>query len=300
MKAGFAGLGRMGANMAARAIEKGHDIIVWNRSKEPVEELVSIGAKSSESIADMASKLEKPRIIWLMLPSGKVTEDKLSEALEALEEGDIIINGANNNYKLSREYARRGEEKGISVIDAGVSGGLVAAKTGYAIMAGGDKSAVEHCRPLLEDLCVEGGFAHVGSEGTGHYVKMIHNAIEYGMMQAIAEGFDLLKNGTYENLDMHQIASLWNHGTIIRSFLMEMTENAMKKDASLSDLSPFVNDTGEGEWASIEAIEKKVPFVVNSYALHARRISRDDNSYAFRMLAAMRNEFGGHTVKKKE
>lgn len=299
MKIGFIGLGRMGLHMVERMLKNGQQVVVWNRSPGKMRIAENGGAQASASIGDMVSKLGKKRIVWLMLPSGDVTEQYFHQVLGFLEKGDIIIEGGNSNYKDSVRRHALCTEKGIDMIDAGVSGGLAGAEDGYAVMAGGKKEAVERCRPFFESIAVREGFAHVGGPGSGHYVKMVHNAIEYGMMQAIAEGFDLLENGSYKDMDLKKIAHLWNHGTIISSFLMQMAENALAKDERLG-IAPFVNDSGEGRWAAIEAMEHSVPFVANTYALHARYTSRDENSMAFRLLAAIRNEFGGHEVKKKE
>ncbi|PIY59851.1 6-phosphogluconate dehydrogenase, partial [Candidatus Woesearchaeota archaeon CG_4_10_14_0_8_um_filter_47_5] len=229
-----------------------------------------------------------------MLPSGDVTESHFLEVLDLLSPGDIIVEGANSNFHDSLRRHAHVREKGIRMLDAGVSGGLVGAEEGYAIMVGGDKDTFAFCTPLFEALACNGGYNLVGPGGAGHYVKMVHNAIEYGMMQAIAEGYDLLANGTFKDLDLPTITKLWNHGTIIQSFLLRMAGQALDKSPSLEYLKPFVEDSGEGRWAATEAMEHRIPFVVNTYALHARYISRDKNSLAFRMLAAMRNEFGGH------
>jgi len=297
---GIIGLGRMGLNMANRLLSKGNiSVIGYNRDSEKVDELVQKGGIGASSPLDLVKKLTPgQRIVWLMLPNGAPTEDTFQLVLKQLVKGDIIIDGGNSNFHDSIRRHKQAAEKNILMLDVGVSGGVVAATRGYALMVGGPSAAYARCEPIFKDLAIAQGYAHVGEDGgSGHYVKMIHNAIEYGMMQAIAEGFDLLENGRMKNLDLPKISHLWNHGTIVSSFLMEMVENALMKDAKLEYLAPHVDDNGEGRWAAIEAMEHSVPFVANTYALHARYISRDKNSLAFRMLAAMRNEFGGHAIK---
>ncbi len=301
MEVGFIGLGRMGGNMVARMLKsKQHKVVVWNRSPDPVKDAVEKGANASTSIADLIKKLkQKRKVVWLMLPSGDVTENAFQEALKLLSRGDIVIEGANSNFNDSIRRHKDAAKRGIEMLDVGVSGGVVAAKRGYAMMFGGSKQTYEYCKPLFDSIGYPEGYGLMGGPGAGHYVKMVHNAIEYGMMQAIAEGFDLLRKGSYPYVDPHQVAKLWNHGTIVSSFLMEMTENALSKDKTLSTLQPMVADSGEGKWAAVEAMEHAIPFVVNTYALHARYLSRDQDSFAFKLLAAMRNEFGGHEAKKK-
>lgn len=306
MEFALIGLGRMGANMVNRVLAtKKHRVVVWNRSKEKVDEAVKNGAVGADSIKDLVSKLtQEKKVVWMMLPSGQVTEEAFVELLGLLRAGDILIDGANSNFLDSIRRHKMAKEKNILMLDVGVSGGVVAATRGYAMMFGGSRIAYDYVKPLVTEMCQAEGFDLVSEEGgSGHYVKMVHNAIEYGMMQAIAEGFDLMSNGTFKGkLNLPKIAHLWNHGTIVDSFLMEMTENALNKSADLGYLKPFVEDNGEGRWAAVEAMEHAVPFTVNTYALHARYMSRDSNSMAFRALAAMRNEFGGHAIKdaKKE
>lgn len=295
---GFFGLGRMGANMVARLLQANVKVVVWNRSPEPVKEAVKKGAEAGKTTQEVVKKLKGKKVVWLMLPAGEVTEQKFQELLKILSKGDVIIDGANSNFHDTIRRHEEARKKGIEMLDAGVSGGIVAAKQGYAMMVGGKKSTYQYCGPIFKSMGFPEGYGLVGEGGAGHYVKMIHNAIEYGMMQAIAEGFDLLKNGRFKGLDLPGISHIWNHGTIVSSFLMEMVEQALAKSGSLSYLKAHVDDSGEGRWSAIEAMEHSVPFTVNTYALHARYLSRDKNSFAFRMLAAMRNEFGGHAIKK--
>ncbi|MFH1400829.1 MAG: phosphogluconate dehydrogenase (NAD(+)-dependent, decarboxylating) [Nanoarchaeota archaeon] len=300
---GFIGFGRMGANMVERMLDKRSIRVVgFNRHPEPVQRLVPKGVVPAKDVKDLVKKLKaKPKVIWMMLPSGDVTEQHFKLVLSLLKKGDIIIDGANSNFHDSIRRHELARKKGIGMLDVGVSGGLVGAKRGYAMMAGGSRKVYDHCRPIFDAIGFEQGYDLVGEQGgSGHYVKMIHNAIEYGMMQAIAEGFDLLQKGRYKNLDLKRISHIWNHGTIVSGFLMEMAEQALSKDAKLGYLAPFVEDNGEGKWSAVEAMEFSVPFMANTYALHARYISRDPDSFAFRMLAAIRNEFGGHAIKEKK
>lgn len=299
MEIGFIGLGRMGKNMVLRLLKDEHRVVVWNRSPEPVKEVKKKGAIPAEDIKELVRKLEsKPKIIWIMLPSGEVTDKMIKKVALFLQKKDVIIDGGNSNFHDSINHYNELKSKNIKFMDIGVSGGLKGAEVGYCMMVGGSKPIYKKMKPLFKSLCIENGFAYIGKNGSGHYVKMIHNAIEYGMMQAIAEGFDLLENGHYENLKLKEIAKVWNHGSIITSFLMDMTANALKKDDKLSYLKPYVDDSGEGRWAAKEAIEQAVPFLVNTFAVQARFASRKKNSFAYRMLAAIRNEFGGHAIKK--
>jgi len=300
MELGFVGLGRMGANMVYRMLDSSQvEVVVWNRSIEPVLEAVKRGAKGAKSINELIGMLKQERkIVWLMLPAGEVTEKAFQEVLVLLKPGDIIIDGANSNFKDTLRRHKEANELGLEMLDVGVSGGIIAAEHGYPMMIGGNQETWDFCRPLFESFGLSEGFGLVGGPGAGHYVKMIHNAIEYGMMQAIAEGFDLLENGRFKELDLNKISHIWNHGTIVSSFLMEMVENALTKSPKLDYLKPHVDDSGEGRWSAIEAMEHGVPFVANTYALHSRYLSRDKDSMAWRMLAAMRNEFGGHEIKQ--
>ncbi len=297
---GFIGLGRMGLNMVSRILErKKVDIVAWDRSPEPLRQVVEKGATGAGAPEDIMVELQQDRrVVWLMLPAGDVTETYFQTLLKMMDPGDIIIDGANSHFKDSVRRHKEAKDKGVGMLDVGVSGGIIAAKTGYPMMIGGEKETYEFCLPVFESLGAEEGWDLLGGPGAGHYVKMVHNAIEYGMMQAIAEGCDLLENGSYQQLDLKDIVHVWNHGTIISSFLMEMVERALEKSPDLDYLRPFVEDSGGDRWATEEAISRAVPFVVNSYALQARFISRDQNSTAFRMLAAIRHEFGGHEVKK--
>lgn len=296
------GLGRMGANMANRMLDSGKiNLHVFNRTEDKAKLLVEKGATYKSTIKELIEGLwQEKKIVWIMLPSGEITESVFQEVKNILKKGDIIIDGGNSNFHDTLRRHKECEARGIEMLDVGVSGGIIAADKGYPMMIGGKEETYNYCKEIFESFGINEGFGLVGAGGSGHYVKMIHNAIEYGMMQAISEGFDLLENGRIKNLDLLKISHIWNHGTIVSSFLMEMVENALTKDAKLNYLKPYIEDNGEGRWSAIEALEFKVPFVVNSYALNARYISRDLNSFSFRLTAAMRAEFGGHAIKKGE
>lgn len=298
---GFLGLGRMGTGIVRRMLKsKKIDVIVWNRSYDKVKDLIDEGARGTKTIKDTIKNIkQKRKVVWMMLPAGEVTEQTFNELIKLLKKGDIIIDGANSNFHDTIRRADIAKKKGIGLLDVGVSGGVIAAERGYPLMIGGSEENYNFCRPIFESFAKPDGFGLVGAAGAGHYVKMVHNAVEYGMMQSIAEGFELLDRGRYKNIDKRKVARIWNNGTIISSFLMEMTQRALDKGDSLESIAPYVEDSGEGKWAAIEAMEFSVPFVANSYALHARYISRNINSYSFKLLSAMRNEFGGHEMKKK-
>ncbi len=298
---GFLGLGRMGFNMAVRTLKNGIRVVGWNRSPGPVKRIEASGGEGSRSVKELVSRLWGERkVVWLMLPAGDVTEKVFQEVLSLLGKGDIIIDGANSCFRDSLRRHKEAEDRGVGMLDVGVSGGIVAAERGYSLMIGGKKEFFEYCRPLFEALSVEEGFGLVGGPGAGHYAKMVHNAIEYGMMQAIGEGFELLEKGSFKGgIDMRKVARIWNRGSVVSSFLMEMAERALEKNSRLSNIEAYVEDSGEGRWAVKEAVDHGIPFSANSYALNARFLSRDRDSFAFRMLAALRKEFGGHTVREK-
>jgi 6-phosphogluconate dehydrogenase len=302
MELGIIGLGKMGFNMAARLLKEGHSIIAYNRTQEKVKELEKLGAKGAktpEKLIEALTGNNEKKVIWLMVPQN-VVDEMIEKILPNLEEGDILIDGGNSNFNLSRARYEKLKKKGISFMDIGVSGGLVASKLGYCMMAGGDKDSYETIEPLLKSMCVENGYGYMGPAGSGHFVKMVHNAIEYGMMEAIGEGFALLEKGPYADLNMKSIANVWSNGSIIRGFLMDMTKNAFEHNGNKLEKVPgFINDTGEGMWAVEEAMKHKVPFTINSHALFARYRSRESEPTANKLVAAIRDEFGGHGVGKK-
>ncbi|MFQ5399311.1 MAG: phosphogluconate dehydrogenase (NAD(+)-dependent, decarboxylating) [Anaerolineae bacterium] len=300
MEIGMIGLGKMGANMAKRLLQGGHRVVVSDLNKAAVEAAVSAGAVAAESMADLPHKLSAPRAVWVMVPSGKPTEGVITALADILDEGDIVIDGGNSNYK---DTMRRGEmlpEKGISLVDVGTSGGVWGLAEGYSMMIGGSDGALAHLRPILETLAPapDKGWGHVGPSGSGHFVKMIHNGIEYGLMQAYAEGFEILKAKELFGLDLHQIAEIWRFGSVVRSWLLDLTAAALKEDQELTDIKPWVADSGEGRWTVFEAVDLDVPAPVITLALQARLVSREEDHYAARLLAAMRNQFGGHAIKR--
>ncbi|MDZ4763621.1 MAG: decarboxylating 6-phosphogluconate dehydrogenase [Chloroflexota bacterium] len=300
MQLGMIGLGKMGANMTLRLVRGGHEIVVWNRSPAPVQAAAAQGAIASESFPDLVSKLSAPRAVWLMVPAGDVTEKAITELLDLLSPGDTIIDGGNSNWKDTVRRAAWVTGRGLHYVDCGTSGGIWGITEGYSLMIGGEPNAVERLNPIFESLAPASdmGWGHVGPSGAGHFTKMVHNGIEYGMMQAFAEGFEILKKQPDFGLDMHQIAEIWRYGSVVRSWLLDLTARALEKDANLSDIAPWVADSGEGRWTVAAAIDEDVPAPVITMALLMRFVSRQDDSYAARLLAAMRNQFGGHEVKK--
>jgi 6-phosphogluconate dehydrogenase len=291
----------MGANMTVRLLRGGHEMIVWNRSPQPVQAAAAQGAVPAESIADLVSRLAAPRAAWVMLPAGDVTENMIHQLMDLLSPGDIIIDGGNSNYKESIRRANMVEERGFHFVDVGTSGGVWGLTEGYSLMIGGKKEAVEHLRPIFETLApaADLGWGHVGPHGAGHFVKMVHNGIEYGMMQALAEGFEVMQQKSELELDVAQIAEVWRYGSVVRSWLLDLTANALKENASLEGIKGWVADSGEGRWTVAEAIELDVPAPVITLSLLMRFVSRQDESYAAKLLAAMRNQFGGHEIKRE-
>jgi 6-phosphogluconate dehydrogenase len=301
MKLSMIGLGKMGGNMSRRLLRGGHEVVVYDRGAEAVKELAGEGAIAATSLSDLVSKLATPRAVWMMLPAGDVTENTIHELSSLLAAGDIIIDGGNSNYKDSIRRAAMLQPKGIHFVDVGTSGGIWGLSEGYSMMVGGAAAAVEVLRPALETLApgADLGWGHVGPSGAGHFTKMIHNGIEYGMMQAYAEGFEIMRAKQDFGLDLHQIAEIWRHGSVVRSWLLDLTANALKDDQNLSDLKGWVADSGEGRWTVAEAIDQDVPAPVITLSLLMRFVSRQDDSYSAKLLAAMRNQFGGHAVKKE-
>lgn len=300
MDIAMVGLGKMGLNMTFRLLRGGHRVVVYNRSPEPVRAAEAEGAEGAVSYEQIVSLLDTPRAIWLMLPAGDVTEEAIVHFSQLLSVGDLLIDGGNSNYKDTIRRAAYLADKGIYFVDSGTSGGIWGLAEGYSLMVGGRSEAIEHLRPALETLAPgpDRGWGHVGPSGAGHFVKMIHNGIEYGMMQAYAEGFEILRSKREFDLDLHQIAEVWQHGSVVRSWLLDLTANALAEDPDLSDLRGWVADSGEGRWTVFEAIDQDVPAPVITLALQMRFVSRQDESYAAKLLAAMRNQFGGHAVKK--
>ena len=296
MEIGFIGLGRMGANMARRLMRSGHRVVAYNRTPEKTQELATEGAEAALTIADLVAALPAPRVVFTMVPAGDATEAQIVELLAHLEPGDVIVDGGNANYKDSVRRHAMCRQVGIGFVDAGVSGGIWGLANGYAIMAGGEDRDVELVQPAFLSLAPEGGYIHAGPPGAGHYVKMIHNGIEYGLMQAYAEGFEIMHASEYP-LDLAAIAEMWMHGSVVRSWLLELAVRALRPDPDLRGLRGWVADSGEGRWTVQEAIDLDVPAPVITLSLQARFRSRQDESYGAKLLAALRNEFGGHAVK---
>jgi 6-phosphogluconate dehydrogenase len=297
MELGFVGLGRMGMNMVRRLQRDKHRVVVYDRSPEVVKEAVQEQAVGSTSLKDLVAKLTPPRAVWVMVPAGEPTEGTIRELAGLLQADDVIIDGGNSYYK---DDARRAEElkpKRLHYIDAGTSGGIWGLKIGYCLMVGGDAAVVKRLEPIFKTLAPEDGYAYMGSAGAGHYVKMIHNGIEYGMMQAYAEGFELLSKSSFK-LNLPMIAELWMHGSVVRSWLLELAASALHDDPKLEKIKGYVEDSGEGRWTVFDAIEKDVPAAVLTASLYTRFRSRQAESFGEKMLAALRNAFGGHAVKK--
>jgi 6-phosphogluconate dehydrogenase len=294
LEIGIYGLGRMGANMVRRLARSGeHRVVAGNRSPGPVDEVVSEGAEGAYSMEELVEKLESPRVIWVMVPAGDVTEQALLKFADLMDEGDILIDGGNSYFRDSVRRARMLRERGIRFLDAGTSGGVWGLQVGYCLMVGGDSGAYEHVESALETLAPENGYAYLGEAGAGHFVKMIHNGVEYGMMQAYAEGFEILEKSQYD-FDLRAISSLWNQGSVVRSWLLELAESAFEKDGHLESIRGYAEDSGEGRWTVLEAMNEDV--IAGS--LFARFDSRQDDSFAMKVIAALRGEFGGHAIQE--
>ncbi len=297
MRIGFIGLGRMGGNMVRRLLGDGHQVVAYNRTPEKTREIATEGAEPAFSIAELVGKLDKPRTVWVMVPAGDATEAQIAELLEHLEPGDTIVDGGNTNFHDDQRRHPALAERGVRYVDAGVSGGVWGLKVGYCLMVGGDPEAVEPLEPVFRSLAPADGYRHVGGPGAGHYVKMIHNGIEYGLMQAYAEGFEIMHASDYD-LDLGAIADLWNQGSVVRSWLLELAALAFKAEGQdLAHLKGWVADSGEGRWTVQEAIDRDVPAPVITLALQTRFRSRQADSYGAKVLAALRSQFGGHAVK---
>ena len=301
MRMAMIGLGKMGGNMARRLCRGGIEVVGYNRSSEIVETLASEeGMIPALSLKDAIEKLTSPRVVWLMLPCGNPTEQAIEDLLEILEQGDVVIDGGNSNYHDSQRRGALLAQQGIGYVDDGTSGGIWGLDNGYCLMVGGEKDTVAEVEPALRVLAPaeDRGWAHVGPVGSGHFTKMIHNGIEYGMMQAMAEGFALMKGKEEFNLDLGQISELWRHSSVVRSWLLDLTADALKEDQQLKEVAPFVPDSGEGRWTVVESIDQGTAAPVLSLALSMRFTSQDQEGYDFKLLSMMRNAFGGHAVKR--
>lgn len=302
MRMAMIGLGKMGGNMARRLLRGGVEVVGYDRSPDVVQSLVlEAGMIAADSPADVVSRLTSPRVVWIMLPSGGVTESQIGELALLLSEGDIVIDGGNSNYHDSQRRGAMLASKGIGFMDAGTSGGVWGLENGYCLMVGAEPRVASVVEPILKVLApsAEKGWAHVGPMGAGHFVKMIHNGIEYGMMQALAEGLALMENKKEFSLDLEEISELWRHGSVVRSWLLDLTADALQSDQKLEGIAPYVADSGEGRWTVIEAIEQGVAAPVLSLALQMRFQSQDEAGYGFKLLSLMRNAFGGHAVKEQ-
>ncbi|MDQ2959839.1 MAG: decarboxylating 6-phosphogluconate dehydrogenase [Candidatus Dormibacteraeota bacterium] len=302
MQIGFVGLGRMGANMVHRLRRDGdHAVVAFDPDAAARTAVEGFGATTVASLAELVPQLQSPRSVWIMVPSGRITEQTITGLLESLSEGDTIIDGGNSNWHDTVARAERCAAKGVRLLDAGTSGGIWGLTIGYCLMVGGETDAVERLRPVFETLAPPDGFLHVGAAGSGHYVKMVHNGIEYGMLQAYAEGFAVLEaSKAYPELDLHAIAHLWNQGSVVRSWLLELAERAFERDPRLESLRGWVDDSGEGRWTIDEAMDLSVPTPVLVLSLMARYQSRLPDGFGNKVIAALRNEFGGHAVKSEE
>ena len=299
MQLGMVGLGRMGANMTTRLLRGGHTVAVFDRNPDAVATAAADGALGAASLAELVGKLVAPRAVWVMVPSGDATESTIRDLTAQLSAGDTIIDGGNSNYKDSMRRGVTLAGHGIAFVDAGTSGGVWGLKEGYALMIGGDATAVDRLTPIFSTLAPapDRGWARVGPSGAGHFTKMVHNGIEYGMMQAYAEGFSILQHKAELSLDLAQVAELWRHGSVVRSWLLDLTALALKENPGMKGIAPYVSDSGEGRWTVAEAIDLDVPAPVITLSLLQRLRSRDTESYSDKLLSAMRNQFGGHAIK---
>lgn len=299
MKIGFIGLGKMGFNMVHRLLKNGHEIVVWDRSADSIREIGKLGAAAAESLEDLVQKLPERKVVWLMVPSGKPVDENLDALLLYLGKEDIIIDGGNSYWRETQQRANKAFEKQIYFLDCGTSGGVWGLQNGYSLMYGGVKEAADYAEPVFKSLAPEKGYVYCGPSGTGHLVKMVHNGIEYGMMQAYAEGFEILQKTPY-HLDLAKIADAWQYGSVVRSWLLELGVNALKQDPKLDKLQDFVQDSGEGRWTVQTAMDFEVPAHIITASLFMRFQSRQEESFAMKMLAALRNQFGGHAVKTRK
>ena len=302
MELGMIGLGRMGGNMVQRLLLGGHKIAAYDRDPEAVQAAVERGAVGASSIRDLADGLEPPRAVWVMVPDGDPTENAIADLVDALSPGDLVVDGGNSNYKDGIRRAAHLKERGLSFLDVGTSGGVWGLKEGYSMMIGGDPEAFLRLEPIFQTLAPgpDKGYGRVGPAGSGHFVKMVHNGIEYGLMQAYAEGFELMKAKDEFGLDLAQIAEIWRHGSVVRSWLLDLTANALAENADLDGIEAYVEDSGEGRWTVQESVELGVPAPVIALSLQARFRSRQTGPFGPKLLAAMRNQFGGHAVRGRE
>lgn len=301
MRLGMVGLGRMGANMVERLVLGGCQVVAYSRTPEAVQGIKERGAAGADSLSDLVEQLVAPRIVWIMVPAGEPVDQTIAALLPRLSPGDVVIDGGNSLYKDTIRRAKALRDQGIHYVDVGTSGGVWGLKEGYSLMIGGDKAIVDRLTPIFMALAphADRGWGHVGPNGAGHFTKMVHNGIEYGMMQSFAEGFAILQHKEAFGLDLHQIAEIWQHGSVVRSWLLDLTADALGENPTLQGIAPYVSDSGEGRWTVAEAIDLDVPAPVITHSLIARLRSRDEHSFADKLLAAMRNKFGGHAIKQE-
>ncbi len=301
MQIGMVGLGKMGANMARRLMKGGHECVVFDLDRNNVKQLEKEGASGSTSLSDLAQKLQPPRAVWIMVPAGRPTEQTISDLTSVFKSGDTIIDGGNTYYKDDIRRAEELKKEAIDYVDVGTSGGVWGLEQGYSIMVGGKESVVQRLKPLFQTLAPghESGWGHVGPTGAGHFVKMVHNGIEYGLAQAYAEGFELMKLKKEFDLDLHQIAGIWRFGSVVRSWLLDLIEKALSENPDLEDIAAFVPDSGEGRWTVLETVEAECAAPVIAMSLYRRFQSRMENPFSDKLLSAMRNQFGGHEMKKE-
>ncbi len=298
MQLGMIGLGRMGANMTTRLMRGGHTVVVYDRDPAAVQRSAADGAAGAASLQELVTKLQPPRSVWIMVPAGDPTDSTIGALLGLLEPGDAIIDGGNSRWTDSKQRYLRCKDKQVSFIDAGTSGGVWGLDNGYCLMVGGDDDAVTRAEPIFRTLAPEGGYAHVGPSGAGHFSKMVHNGIEYGMLAAYGEGFEILEKSEYK-YDLHELASIWRYGSVVRSWLLELLELALKSDPDLARVKGWVDDSGEGRWTVQAAIDENVPAPVITLSLLSRFVSRQEESFSAKVIAALRNEFGGHAIKSE-
>jgi len=291
------GLGRMGSNMTLRLLRGGHEVVAHDVSPEAIDRVAAEGAISAPSVQDFLRELDGPRAVWVMVPSGAITEDTISTLAELLDKNDVIIDGGNSRYTDTQRRAKELADKGIHLLDSGTSGGIWGLTEGFCLMVGGAADPIARLEPIFVTLAPENGYAHVGDSGAGHFTKMVHNGIEYGLMQAYAEGFDLLAQSDFD-IDLTQVAEVWRHGSVVRSWLLDLAAHALSQDPGLESLKGVVEDSGEGRWTVQAAVDHAVPMPAISAALFARFSSRQPNSFQARLLAALRKEFGGHAITK--
>ena len=299
MQIAMVGLGKMGANMARRLAEGGHDVVAFDIDPNAVKGVEAYGARGASSLKELVGSLDAPRAVWVMVPAGRITDETIEEVASLLEPGDVIVDGGNSRYSDSAARSGALKKRGIGFIDAGTSGGIWGLKEGYCLMIGADVDDFSRLEPIFETLAPPGGYERVGSAGSGHFTKMVHNGIEYALMQAYGEGFELLHDSEYE-IDVERVAKVWQHGSVIRSWLLDLATSALENDPDLSEIAAYVEDSGEGRWTLETAINRAVPVPTIAAALFARFASRQDESYAGKVVAALRKEFGGHAVRAAE